>query len=122
MLSVLQPFVVHTTFQKHHTAGKRSRLREAGLWLTDSAGYHSDGNFMTYSNDVTQYITALTAAAAMPLPDLFTHFHAMSYQLAALRDAFGIAHALNRTLVRSELRCFESALRSELPCFGTALL
>ena len=34
------------------------------------------------------------------MPDLLKHFHAMAYQLAQLRDAFGFARALNRTLVR----------------------
>jgi Tfp pilus assembly protein PilP len=54
---------------------------------------------MTYHSDVREYITNLEAQASSPLEPLFKHFHAMSYQLAQMRDAFAIARALNRTLV-----------------------
>ena len=63
---------------------------------------------MTYNNDVRDYIAALESKATTSMSDLFKHFHAMSYQIAALRDAFAMAQALNRTLVRllSSLRLF----------------
>lgn len=86
-------------------------MREEGLWLPESSDYFQADRLMSYTNDVQQYVTALEASAKesstkegssySPMPALLKHFHAMSYQLAALRDAFGFASALNRTLVRS---------------------
>ena len=99
-LLLLQAYVVHCTFQRHHTAGKRARLREAGLWLVDPPEYFSGEWFMTYQNDVAEYVDALAAKASSKMPPLFKHLHAMSYQLAAMRDALAMAQALNRTLVR----------------------
>lgn len=96
----LQAFVVHCTFQRHHTPGKRARLREHGLWLADAPAYFAAEALMTYRSDVRVYVAALEAAASTPLAALFRHFHAMSYQLAQMRDAFATARALNRTLVR----------------------
>jgi hypothetical protein len=94
---------VHTTFQRHHTAGKRARLREEGLWLADPPTYYSTDRLLAYTPSATEFVSALDAAAAKRLPDLFKHFHAMSYQLAQLRDAFALARSLNRTLVRPPL-------------------
>ena len=92
--------MVHCTFQRHHTAGKRARLREEGLWLADAPSYFQADQLLQYRNDVREYIAALATAASTPMAPLFKHFHAMSYQLAALRDAFAMAQSLNRTLVR----------------------
>ena len=96
--------MVHCTFQRHHTPGKRARLREQGLWLADPPEYFAVERLMSYTNDVVEYIGALEATASAQLPLLYKHFHAMSYQLAALRDAFAIAQTLNRTLVRPQWR------------------
>jgi hypothetical protein len=97
--SCMQAYVVHATFQRHHTPGKRARLREEALWLPEAPEYFAADRLLAYSNGVADYVAALDAAAAAPLPDLLKHLHAMAYQLAALRDAFGVARALNRTLV-----------------------
>lgn len=97
----LQAYVVHATFQRHHTSGKRARLREEGLWRADPPAYFTAARLLAYSSGARSYVTALQAAAARPLPDLLKHLHAMSYQLAELRDAFAMAAALNRTLVGS---------------------
>ena len=43
----VQPYVVHTTFQNWGNAGKRMRLREAGLWLVDPPAYFSTGVLQT---------------------------------------------------------------------------
>jgi hypothetical protein len=112
----VQAYVVHCTFQWHHTPGKRARLREHGLWLPDPPDYFKASHFMTYDNDVREYITNLDAKASSPLPSLFKHFHAMSYQLAQMRDAFAMARALNRTLVCSSLAPNQED-HSFLPCF-----
>jgi hypothetical protein len=96
----MQAYVVHATFQRHHTPGKRARFREAGLWRADPPEYYQASHLMAYDNDVRAYVSALDAAASAPLEPLFQHFHTMAYQLATLRDALAIAHALNRTLVR----------------------
>ena len=92
--------MVHCTFQRHHTSGKRARLREHGLWLADPPEYFQADALMTYGSDVREYIAALEAQASTPMAALFKHFHAMAYQLAQMRDAFAVARALNRTLVR----------------------
>ena len=92
---------MHTTFQRHHTPGKRARLREEGLWKADSADYFAAERLLAYRNGVRAYVAALNAAAVAPMPHLLQHFHAMAYQIAALRDAFALARALNRTLVRA---------------------
>ena len=97
----LQAYVVHATFQRHHTPGKRARLREEGLWRADPPAYFTAARLLAFSGGARRYVAALQAAAARPLPDLLKHLHAMSYQLAELRDAFAMAVALNRTLVGS---------------------
>ena len=43
-------FMVHTTYQFSHSFGKRERLREEGLWLTDDDAYYSGGNFLKVSS------------------------------------------------------------------------
>jgi hypothetical protein len=101
----VQAYVVHCTFQRHHTPGKRARLREEGLWLADPPSYFQADRLLHYGNDVREYVAALEAAASTPVPSLFKHFHAMSYQLTALRDAFAMAQALNRTLVNALQSC-----------------
>ena len=109
----LQAYVVHATFQRHHTAGKRARMREEGLWLPEPSDYFHADRLLAYSNGVRGHVAALeasstdgSAAGSAQMPDLLKHFHAMSYQLAALRDAFGMARALNRTLVCTTTRSF----------------
>lgn len=112
----IQAYVVHTTFQRHHTAGKRARMREEGLWLPEASDYFEADRLLSYTNDVRSYIAALEASAKEgsaiegstdgQMPDLLKHFHAMAYQLAQLRDAFGFARALNRTLVSTSHICF----------------
>lgn len=97
----LQPYVVHFHVNRFGMANKLVDLRTAGFWLMDPPSYYAEGNFMTYENDVVHYINALIAAASEPLPHLFKHFHAVSYQMAAMRDAFAIADSLDRVLVRS---------------------
>lgn len=97
----MQPYVVHATFQRHHTPGKRARLREHGLWKADPPAYFTADRLLAYTSGAGRYVAALDAAAARPLPLLLQHLHAMAYQLAELRDAFAMARTLNRTLVGS---------------------
>eukprot|EP00892_Ulva_mutabilis_P012572 jgi/Ulvmu1/9688/UM055_0026.1 len=99
-------YVVHATFQRHHTPGKRARLREEGLWKADPPGYFAAHRLLAYRSGAREYIDALAAAAAAPMPPLLRHFHAMAFQLAQMRDAFALARALNRTLVLPRFLCY----------------
>ena len=40
------PYVIHWTWTYGGTAGKRSRMRDSGLWY-DTPAYYSEGNFVT---------------------------------------------------------------------------
>lgn len=58
------------------------------MWLVDGAEYYSPpgARYLTYSNDVRQYIADLTATRYDGiLPLLHRHIIAMSYQLAQFR-------------------------------------
>lgn len=41
------PYVLHTTYVYGEQAGKRSRLREAGLWLADPPQYFDGPKFLS---------------------------------------------------------------------------
>jgi Tfp pilus assembly protein PilP len=87
----------------------------------DPPEYFQEGHLMAYSNEVQEYIAALEAKASTPMSALFKHFHAMSYQIAALRDAFAIARTLNRTLVRTTAYALRALSQPSLarPCMRT---
>ncbi|KAL4446836.1 hypothetical protein ABPG77_008080 [Micractinium sp. CCAP 211/92] len=109
----VEPYVVHATFQRYSTDlsryGKRGRFRQFGLWLLDGPEYHSPpgARYLTYQNDVRQYIEHLVATRhGGILPLLQRHIIAMSYQLAQFRDALAVARMLNRTLVLPTSWCW----------------
>lgn len=51
----VEPYVLHTTYVYGHQAGKRTRLREAGLWLADQPSYF-DGRFLTIDLDLPEVL------------------------------------------------------------------
>ncbi|KAL4434049.1 hypothetical protein ABPG75_000490 [Micractinium tetrahymenae] len=109
----VEPYVVHATFQRYSTGlsryGKRGRFRQFGMWLLDGPEYFSPpgARYLTYQNNVRQYIHNLTAARfGGVLPLLHKHIIAMSFQLAQFRDALAVSKMLNRTLVLPKSWCW----------------
>lgn len=106
----LVPYFVHATFQRQELYGKVSRFREHGLWFVEPEDYYTTGNFLSYSNNVGDFITVMeshwkdTHHRAMTL--LHKHFLAASYQLAVLQESLALAFTLNRTLVLPEFFCW----------------
>ena len=72
--------------------GKKYRLKEHLLWHVDTDGYFSCPNrtYMTYDN-----------------PDDFGANSTYTEEYAALRNAFTIAHILNRTLILPRFHCYQ---------------
>ena len=99
----VKPYVVHTTFQFGGSAGKRHRLREGGLWQ-DPPEYYSQGQFLEVSVSKPEIPRDIAAYSGTALTRF--HLRAMAAQLAEIRDAFGIAVALNRTLIMPKIYCF----------------
>lgn len=104
------------------TAGKKHRLREAGLWQVDPPEYHDPpGGVLTYTPHYEAGVSLLTFEAlghphpprygsseAFPNTTAFPveqHFRLVRHQLAQLRSALAVAHILNRSLVVPPLLC-----------------
>jgi len=102
---------VHLTFQNCDQSGKRHRIREALLWDTDpSAHYAPPGGLISFDLDLPDHLTggfAPKERVHLKHDDelVARHFRLMNHQLAQLRTAFGVALALNRTLVLPRLLC-----------------
>eukprot|EP00899_Mesostigma_viride_P004856 jgi/Mesvir1/14371/Mv09771-RA.1 len=88
-----RPYVVHVTFTNGGFAGKRHRLREAGLWKVESQEYYSEGNFLAINVPFGLRELNITA------PDVDSHVKISGQQLRAVRDGLAIAQILNRTLI-----------------------
>ena len=86
--------------------GKRQRMREARVWWVDPPSYFSEG----------RYLAVAPEGAALPidtLPNSVTTAEAAgrfnkedSHLRETLRDALGLATALNRTLVLPRMLCY----------------
>ena len=90
-------YMVHTTYQFSHSFGKRERLREEKLWLTDAQAYYADGNFLKVSSDLPDELKDVGGIDA--------HLRLSMWYRQSLRAAFGIAEILNRTVIMPELKC-----------------
>jgi hypothetical protein len=107
------PLAVHLTFQNCDQAGKRHRMREAGLWAIDpSTRYDPPGGLLSYSPDLPRELTRPFNASALPARHMrptdavvAAHFALINHQLVQLRTALALAVALNRTLVLPRLLC-----------------
>eukprot|EP00962_Isochrysis_galbana_P024351 scaffold7453_cov128-Isochrysis_galbana.AAC.6 len=107
------PLAVHLTFQNCDQAGKRHRMREAGLWVVDPpVRYNPPGGLLSYSPDLPLELTRLFNASALPARNMrptdrvvAAHFALINHQLVQLRTALALALALNRTLVLPRLLC-----------------
>ena len=105
------PFAVHLTFQNCDQAGKRHRMREAGLWRLDSPEYyHPEGGLLTFSMDLGgPELHGRFTSLARPLRPtdevVGRHFQLINHQLVQLRTALAVAFVLNRTLVLPRFLC-----------------
>ena len=43
----VDPYVLHTTYVYGEQHGKRARLREAGLWLSDEPAYYDGPKYLS---------------------------------------------------------------------------
>ena len=98
-----EPITVHFTFQfgdtKEYPYGKRQRMREARVWQVDPPSYFNDGKYLAVAPEAAilpiDYLDGkcTTAEAAERFNKEEGHMRRV------LRDALGLAIALNRTLV-----------------------
>uniref|UniRef100_A0A061QQR3 Glycosyltransferase n=1 Tax=Tetraselmis sp. GSL018 TaxID=582737 RepID=A0A061QQR3_9CHLO len=98
----VDPFVVHTTFQYGGPAGKRTRLRERGLWA-DPPGYFQ-GRFI--SADLASPATPPGWDSMNTDQRIDFHKQSMARQLKELRELLQLAVALDRIVVMPRLICF----------------
>lgn len=103
----IDPYVVHATFQYAGTEGKRHRFRERKLWYDHPEYYTPEGGILTYDPDLPQELLDRGAyfGRKLDLPGTRGHFDLVNHQLRQLRQAFGVARALGRTLVMPKLVC-----------------
>ncbi len=104
------PFALHMTYQYGDSSafayGKRQRMREARVWWVDPPSYFHEG----------RYLAVAPEAAALPIDwmpsDCTTEQAANRFNREdahlreTLRDALGLAIALNRTLVMPRMLCY----------------
>jgi hypothetical protein len=99
----VEPIVIHMTYQRWWSGGKRARLREWGLWHIDAPEYHSASlaapaassagpagrkGYVTYENGVVQFVDAVARQrypGDQQMPLFYKMWLAMTYQLAAFR-------------------------------------
>jgi hypothetical protein len=86
------PIVIHATFQRWWSDGKRQRLREFGLWHTDGPEYYGAApatpiKFLTYENGVVPWVEEVVARhySGRQAPLFYKMWLGMSYQIAAFR-------------------------------------
>jgi len=104
------PFVVHMTYQYGDSAsfpyGKRQRMREGRVWQVDPPSYFSEGKYLAIAPEAAALpisflpgnVTTAEAAARFNLEE--------AHMRPVLRDAIGLAIALNRTLVLPRMLCY----------------
>ena len=110
------PFVVHMTYQYGDSSsfpfGKRQRMREGRVWQVDPPSYFNDGKYLAISPEAAiaptdnasglDYLpTSITTAEAA---DRFNRED--THMRRVLRDALGLAIALNRTLIMPRMLCY----------------
>ena len=106
----VQPYVIHATFQYSGTEGKRHRFRERMLWYDHPEYYAPDNGVLVYDADVPEGMLEKSAfhasgGSTLQLEDTRPHFDLVNHQLKQLRNAIGVAKALNRTLVMPKIFC-----------------
>ncbi|KAI3429416.1 hypothetical protein D9Q98_005511 [Chlorella vulgaris] len=110
----VEPIVIHLTYQRWWNGGKRSRMREFGLWHIEKPEYYSSASggtsrFLTYENNVVPWVNAMASRRypnGRQMPLFYKMWLGMSYQLAAFRDALAAATMLGRAVVLPKLWCW----------------
>ena len=104
------PFVVHMTYQYGDSSafpyGKRQRMREGRVWQVDPPSYFNGGQYLAIAPEGASLpidympgnCTTAQAADRFNLED--------AHLRRTLRDALGLAIALNRTLVLPRMLCY----------------
>ncbi len=64
--------MVHMTWTYNGIPGKRSRLRDAGLWMVDSPEYYNDGSFVTVDLNHPEVKLVVSAGCSTRLRRLVT--------------------------------------------------
>jgi hypothetical protein len=115
-------YFVHATHQYSAGAGKRHRLREAGLWADPPDYYDPPGGLLYSPLALPDTLLHPLDAAGLPLfrsqrdflnttydhashPALRAHFALAHYQIKHIRDGVAAAWALGRKLVLPPLAC-----------------
>lgn len=94
------PYSIHTTYQYGGAAGKRHRLREAGVWIDPPEYYAPVEGLLVYAPDIPR-------AMIFPPGGMNTrqHIALVEMQLRQMRSAFALAFALKRKLVLPKVWC-----------------
>ena len=93
-------YSIHTTYQYAAAAGKRHRLREAGVWMDPPEYYDPPGGLLSFALDVPPALVHPTSGMSSQ-----GHITLIKYQLRQLRSALALAHALGRKLVLPSVTC-----------------
>ena len=95
-----EPYSIHTTYQYAAAAGKRHRLREAGVWIDPPEYYDPPGGLLRF--DIDQPAGMVKPAGGMTVKG---HIDLVSHQLRQIRAALALATALKRVLVLPAVIC-----------------
>lgn len=96
----LEVYSIHTTYQYAAAAGKRHRLREAGVWNDSAEYYDPAGGLLTFNTSVPD--AAVSPPGGMSVQG---HVALVNHQLAQIRSALALAQALGRKLVLPPVTC-----------------
>ena len=94
------PYSIHTTYQYAAAAGKRHRLREAGVWHDPPEYYNPPGGLLSMALDVPNELVHPPGGMTVQ-----GHIRLINYQLRQIRSGLALAFTLGRKLVLPRVTC-----------------
>ena len=95
-----KPYSIHTTYQYAAAAGKRHRLREAGVWIDPPEYYDLPEGLLSFALEVPREM--IYPPGGMTVQG---HIALIKLQLRQIRSALALATALGRKLVLPSVVC-----------------
>ena len=95
-----EPYSIHTTYQYAAAAGKRHRLREAGVWIDPPEYYDPPEGLLSFALEVPREM--IYPPGGMTVQG---HIALIKLQLRQIRSALALATALGRKLVLPSVVC-----------------
>ncbi|EFN52091.1 hypothetical protein CHLNCDRAFT_59017 [Chlorella variabilis] len=101
----VEPYMVHMTWTYNGIPGKRSRLRDAGLWMVDSPEYYNDGSFVTV--DLNHPEAPLDYNSWNENEDMVSyHLDSIHKQLQQVYVGMALAAVAKRAFILPQFQCY----------------